>query len=106
MYSDFSLLCLKKLHRGLLHSSETNTSQSGRKAHCNCTNSLLKFKSLIEGGKTAAINSDVSLGLVIAFEVTLALDQGTLPCITRGGRVGWAVPDGACREEWEGALML
>lgn len=69
-----------------------------RKAHQNCTNSLLTFKSLIKGGKITAIKSGISLGLVVAFEVTLALDQGNLLCITqwwpgemgdaRGRRIG------------------
>ncbi|RMC04901.1 hypothetical protein DUI87_18076 [Hirundo rustica rustica] len=35
------------------------------------------------GGKTTAFNSGMSLGLVLAFEVTLALDQGNLLCITQ-----------------------
>lgn len=78
-----TLLCLKELHQGLLHSSETNTAQSVRKAHQKCTNSLLTFKSLIKGGKITAINSGMSLGLVITFEVTLALDQGNLLCFTQ-----------------------
>lgn len=89
-----TLLCLKELHRGLLYSSETNTAQSMRKAHQNCTNSLLKFKSIIKGGKITAVNSGMSLGLVIAFEVTLALDQGNLLCIT------WWWPSGMGGARW------
>lgn len=53
-----------------------------RKAHQNCTNSLLTFKSLIKGGRITAINSGMFLGLVIAFELTLALDQRNLLFIT------------------------
>lgn len=65
-----------------------------RKAHQNCTNSLLKFKSVIKGGKITAINSGMSLGLVIAFEVTLALDQGNLLCIA------WWWPSGMGGARW------
>lgn len=72
----FTLLCFKLLHWGLLHSSKTKAVQSMRKAYKNFTNSLLKFKSFTKGCKITAINFGVSFWSTIAFELSLALDQG------------------------------